>query len=227
MRLLAVDTATEVCGVALTDAGQPLAQRIVDQGLTHARVLMTTIHAVINDAGLALDALDGFVVTRGPGSFTGLRIGISTVKGLSLATGKPFIGVSTLAVLAQQASGDAPYICPMIDARRREVYWSLYRCRASNLSAVSAEHAGSLTEVLGTVPGACLYIGSGARQYRSTIESDSRYPVLFPDAGRDALQPVVVAQLGAQRLQNGCKEDLERFTPVYLRKSDAELARLT
>ena len=116
MRLLALDTATETCGIALLVDGGIQAELNFFHGQTHAKHLMSGVEAVLELTGVPLNDIDGFAVTRGPGSFTGLRIGISTVKGLALAMGKPVVGISSLDVLARQADNSQEWICPMIDA---------------------------------------------------------------------------------------------------------------
>ncbi|MFZ1984101.1 MAG: tRNA (adenosine(37)-N6)-threonylcarbamoyltransferase complex dimerization subunit type 1 TsaB [Desulfatitalea sp.] len=224
MRILAVDTATEVCGLALFVNGQVMAERSIAQGVTHSKVLMEALSTLLQEAGLDMATLDGLAVTRGPGSFTGLRIGISTVKGLVLATGKPLVGVSTLAVLAHQAPGGTPWVCPMIDARRKEVYWSLYRRQGDNLLRMLPEQAGSVVDAvnqLGREP--CLFIGNGAQLYAAVIGERLARTARLADAGLHALQPGMVARLGAQRLAQGHRDDVRRFIPVYLRPSDAQV----
>lgn len=227
MHVLAVDTATEVCGVALVSETGILSQALLDQGLTHAKVLMTAVQNVLSQGGMTVSSLDGLVVTRGPGSFTGLRIGISTIKGLAAATGIPIVGVSSLAVLAHQAPVDARRVCPMIDARRREVYWSCYERNESELIRVDEETAGSAGNVAGKMASGCLFIGNGAQLYRQVIEQRSPKPVRFAEEADHVLQPAVVARMGLSRLIAGEIDELDTFAPVYLRKSDAELDRQT
>jgi len=225
VRVLAVDTATEVCGVALASEAGVLAHERIDQGSTHARVLMGTIQTILGRCDIGLADLDGLVVTQGPGSFTGLRIGISAVKGMAAATGLPVVGVSTLAVLAHQAAENAGWVCPMIDARRREVYWSLYRRKDGAWQRTQEERAGSAGQAAACAPEACLFIGSGAQLYRQTIIEQAQLPARFAEAADNALNPAVVARLGLERLRRGEQESLDQFTPVYLRKSDAEIGR--
>ena len=121
MRVLAVDTATYSCSVAITDGDRLLSETTLVSGETHSRHLASLIEALTQTAGLSLEQMEGFAVSRGPGSFTGLRIGISTVKGLAVAGNRPMVGVSTLAALAWQVGPTDHLICPMIDARRDEV----------------------------------------------------------------------------------------------------------
>ncbi len=227
MRILALDTATEVCGLALWTNGQVQAQRSITQGLTHTKVLMQALQELLQETGTQVAEVDGWVVTQGPGSFTGLRIGISAVKGLALATGKPLAGVSTLAVLAHQALAhtQASWICPMIDARRQQVYWSLFQRQGGDLVLVLPERAGSVQEAMTLIGdrGPCLFIGNGARLYFETIQSDRGVKTQFADDALHDLQPGMVACLGSRRLAQGAPEDLHRFTPVYLRSADAQM----
>lgn len=227
MRLLAMDTATEVCGVAVHVDGRLLAQRIAQQGLTHTKVLMTNIDAVLRQSGLNLNDLDALVVSIGPGSFTGLRIGISTAKGLAMATGKPLVGISTLAVLAHQAPGGTEWICPMIDARRNEVYWTLYQRQGGTLKQVAVESAGPVHDALTAIKGPCVFIGNGAKQYADIITKQSIHPVTLASLQAHPIAPGVLACLGQKRMAQGIVETLDSFTPIYLRKSDAELGRKT
>jgi tRNA threonylcarbamoyladenosine biosynthesis protein TsaB len=224
MRILAVDTATEVCGVAVWEDDRVVAKMCADQGATHTRVLMESIRSVLDTCGLNPADLDAFVTTRGPGSFTGLRIGISTVKGLAAALSKPLVGVSTLAVLAHQAPAGTPHVCPMIDARRHEVYWSVYRRNDTGLVPVEPERAGTLDDVRLGGQGECLFIGNGAGLYAQALQERWPQRARLADAGLHALQPGVLASLGAQRYLAGDIEAAHGFSPVYLRKSDAELA---
>lgn len=225
MRLLALDTATAVCGVAVHVDGHLIAQRVIHQGLTHTKVLMTTIDSVLQQSGLDLTDLDALVVTKGPGSFTGLRIGISTAKGLSMATGKPLVGISTLSVLAHQAPVGTDWVCPMIDARRSEVYWALYQREGDLLRQVMAESAGPVHDPLKAIKGPCLFIGNGAKQYAEAITEQSVHAVHMASMQSHTIAPGVLAGLGQKRMEQGVAGTLDSLTPVYLRKSDAELGR--
>jgi tRNA threonylcarbamoyladenosine biosynthesis protein TsaB len=228
MRILAIDTATEICGLALWTNGQVQAHRSITQGLTHTKVLMQALQELLQETGTQVAEVDGWVVTQGPGSFTGLRIGISAVKGLALATGKPLAGVSTLSVLAHQALAytQASWICPVIDARRRQVYWSLFQRQEGVLVPVLPERAGSVEEamtLIGDRGGPCLFIGNGARLYSETIQAHMGAKAQLADDALHDLQPGMVARLGGRRLAQGAAEDPHRFAPVYLRSADAQM----
>ena len=227
MRILALDTATEVCGLALWADGQVQAHRSITQGLTHTKVLIQALQELFQETGTQVAQVDGWVVTQGPGSFTGLRIGISAIKGLALATGKPLVGVSTLSVLAHQALAptQASWICPMIDARRQQVYWSLFQRRGGDLVPVLPERAGTVEEAMTLIGDQepCLFVGNGARLYSKTIQVHMGTKAQLADDALHDLQPGMVARLGSRRLAQGTAENLHRFTPVYLRSADAQM----
>ena len=222
MNLLAVDTATEICGVALAVDGQVSAQLTLNFGQTHTRSIMGAIDALLSVSRLQIADIDLFVVTRGPGSFTGLRIGISTVKGLAVATGKPMVGISSLDVIAHQAAGGTQLVCPLMDARRKEVYWSLFRRHGENLVRQGNERVGSAEDIAMHIDDTCFFIGNGVPNYRHVLESSLQQAVVFAGQDDNAIRPGGLARLGWQRYQAGRFDDVEAFTPVYLRKSDAE-----
>jgi tRNA threonylcarbamoyladenosine biosynthesis protein TsaB len=225
MRILAVDTATEICGIGLSADGRSRMELILDQGMTHTKVLMEGIHALLALAETAPSDLDALAVTRGPGSFTGLRIGISAMKGMAHALGIPLLGVSSLEVLARQAPEGDTLVCPMIDARRREVYWSLYRRSEEGLKQVHPERVGPADDALDEVDAPCLFIGNGARLYTAMLKERRQDAVFMAEIALNIPRPALVASLAEKRMTAGQQEDILQFRPVYLRESDAELGR--
>jgi len=125
MRILAVDTATKSCSVAIVEKESIIAETTLFIEQTHSKHLMKMIDTALNLSGLTVSELDGFAVTRGPGSFTGLRIGISSIKGFAMASGKPVVGVSSLDSLAMQCCFSPYLVSPLLDARKGEVYYAL------------------------------------------------------------------------------------------------------
>jgi tRNA threonylcarbamoyladenosine biosynthesis protein TsaB len=223
MRILAVDTATEICGVGLTTNGRVHVELSFSHGQTHAKYLMQAVRNVLDLAGLNFQDVDAYAVTRGPGSFTGLRIGISTIKGLALATHKPVVGVSSLAVLAHQAGKTGGLICPMLDARRREVYWALYRWRDDAMVTLLPEQVGPPISVIDPIQGPCRFIGNGARLYKNEIANHLRYAASWMTGENARIRIGWVARLAGQKISQGLRDDIRTFGPVYVRKSDAEL----
>jgi tRNA threonylcarbamoyladenosine biosynthesis protein TsaB len=223
--LLAVDTATEICGAALAVDGQVKAELILNSGVTHTQSVMAAIENVLTMSGTDIGSVDAYAVTRGPGGFTGLRIGISTVKGLSFATGKPILGVSSLEVLAHQAPTDVELICTLLDARRNELYWALYHRQGAKIKSVVAEQVGPVADLAEKIDRPCYFIGNAVAQYQSEIENRLTTPAQWANHELNGIRPSVLAQLAQNRFRKGLIDDVRNFIPVYLRKSDAELAR--
>lgn len=223
MRLLAVDTATSICGVALVHHGSIEAAISLDTGQTHTRTIMDAIMSTMRFCGIDLQQINGFAVTQGPGSFTGLRIGISTVKGLATSMDKSMIGVSTLEALASQAHTACELVCPMIDARRGEVYWTLFHRQQGKLAALLPEQVGPAEQAVEQIDGACCFIGNGALAYRHTVEPLVHASSQWVTDDESRLSPAAVARIGWRLFQSGQSVDPALFAPVYLRKSDAEI----
>ncbi len=230
MRVLSVDTATRVCSVAVVENQGLLAELTVNHGHTHSTHLMPMIDQLLSQCRLSVHDLDGFAVTIGPGSFTGLRIGLSTVKGLAFATGKPAAGVSALEVLAHQFSCAGRPICSMIDARKGEVYAAGYIFRNGApvevwpAAAVTPEDAvaGMSTGISDGIAGECLFVGSGARLYQDKIAGLLGRWAAFAPAGQDDIRAATVGKLGIGRLIQGPFSPLYQLNPWYIRPSDAE-----
>jgi tRNA threonylcarbamoyladenosine biosynthesis protein TsaB len=202
---------------------------------THSKHLMEMINRVMGLSGLALSELDGFAVTRGPGTFTGLRIGISSVKGLSTASGKPVVGVSSLDALAVQASF-FPYlicplidarICPLIDARKGEVYSSRYRFRNGHLKKEADEHVSPPEKAVFDLNETCLFIGDGALIYQKMILNKMGEYAFFAPSFQNTIRASTVAYLSMNRFKNDDTDDVGMFVPHYIRRSDAELNLIT
>ena len=223
-KLLAVDTATQSCGIAIIADGHMHAELILSHGGTHTKQVLDAIDAVLKLEGdSSLTQFDAFAVTRGPGSFTGLRIGISTVKGLALATGKPIIGISSLAVLAHQAGGDAERVCSMIDARRNEIYWRIYRRGSAGIVALTEEQVGPVDKLVHQIETPCVLIGNAVPQYAAQLPGGIKQAIQCAPENDHTIRPAVLARLAWRRFQQGDVDDARGFAPVYLRKSDAEM----
>ena len=224
MKILAVDTATKSCSVAVVQENSLLAEITTARKQSHSKHLMEIISRVIRLSGLALSELDGFAVTRGPGTFTGLRIGISSIKGLSAASGKPIVGVSSLDALAMQASFFPYLICPLIDARKGEVYFSRYRLRNGQVKKEADEHVFPPEKALLDLNEACLFIGDGALNYQQTILNKMGTSAFFASSFQNTIRASTVAHLSMNKFKNNDTDDVDRLVPRYIRRSDAELS---
>ena len=221
MKILGVDTATKSCSVAVIDEKSVISEYTVNHQDTHSKFLMGMIHEVLDSCHLTVKDIDGFAVTIGPGSFTGLRIGLSTIKGLALATAKPVVGVSSLETLAYQISGSDKLICPMLDARRNEVYTARYRFRDLKLECEQLPWAISSEKTIENINESCIMVGEGSMLYRDLIKSALGSMVVFANFAQHIIRASTVAYIAMQRFKLYDTDDVRRIEPFYIRKSDA------
>ena len=221
MNLLAFDTATESCSIALLTDGKVAAEvNSLDKG-THSTRLLPMIDSLLRGQGVRLSEVDGFGTTIGPGSFTGLRIGISTLKGLVAATGKPVAAISTLEALAHQCTVDTKLICPFMDARKKEVYYCFYSRTPDGLKALSPERNASPAVAVDRIDSACAFIGDGALAYREMIRSALGRNAFFAQDAENTIRAATVALLAHRRIIAGDTDDPFSLAPHYIRESDA------
>ena len=223
MRVLAVDTSTRSCSVAVVAGGEVLAEVVSGNGLTHSRHLMAMVDSALELAGLDLSRTDGLAFTCGPGSFTGLRIGISTILGLAAATGKPIAGISGLDVLAMQAAAPGMTICPLIDGRRSEVYCGRYRWVNEELVKEAAEQVMSLEPAISGLSAPALFVGNGARLYQARIREHLGELARFAPDCQNTPRASTVAWISMKRFEIGDVDDIYRFEPMYIRRPDAKI----
>lgn len=230
MNILAVDTATKSCSVAVVNEKTIVSEYTVNHKDTHSKFVMGLIHEILAISHLTVKDLDGFAVTIGPGSFTGLRIGLSTVKGLALATGKPVVGVSSLAALAfpvciptsSPVTGSSALICPMLDARRDEVYTGGYRFNGTTLINELPPRAVRPDFAVKDINEPCIFVGDGAIAYAELIKSNLGPLAVFANFPGHVIRASAVGHIAMARFKNKDTDDPGRLKPVYLRKSDAE-----
>ncbi len=223
MKVLGIDTSTSCGSIGLIDDGKVISEYLLDCPETHSERLLRGIDFILKDAHLSIKEIDGWAVSIGPGSFTGLRIGISTIKGLALATQKPVAGVSTLDVLAFQVSPTPYLICPIMDARRGEIYTAFYRYDENSLKRVSIYRVLKPEELVHQIKEKTLLVGDGIKNYGQYFQSVLPSFVLYPPIPLHLPHGSSLALLGFECLRKGESLDLASFTPLYIRPSDAEL----
>ena len=223
MKILSIDTSTAICTVGLVDGNDVVAEAVDQSGQTHARHIMAMVDDTLNQTNLALEDVDGFGVVIGPGTFTGLRIGISTVQGMAYALSKPVAGITSLDALAVQADTELRYICPMVDARRQEVYYGLYELHAQELSQASPHQVASPADLLKQIQAPCYFLGTGARIYRQLISDTLGSRASFSEADMDRIHSSVIAKLARSHFQRTDVQKLPVVSPYYIRRSDAEV----
>jgi len=224
MNILGIETATRTGGVAVVSEEGVLAEYTLNIEVAHAERLMSTVERVLKDTGLTLSAIDGFGVSIGPGSFTGLRIGLATVKGLAFTTGKPVAAVPTLKALAWRIPFPACPVCPLLDARKQQVYAALYRRESDTIVEMMPETVIALPDLTRAITGDVLFTGEGARLFAREIRD------LF--AGRAHLAPLSalvpsaasVAEIAHRMIAEGLQAAPDEVTPKYIRRPEAEVA---
>jgi tRNA threonylcarbamoyladenosine biosynthesis protein TsaB len=219
MRILAVDTATKSCSVAIVEKKSIIAETTLFIEQTHSKHLMEMIDTVLNLSGLTVSEVDGFAVTRGPGSFTGLRISISSIKGFALASGKPVVGVSSLDSLAMQCCFSSYLISPLLDARKGEVYFSRYRFENGYLKKEVEEQAISLGQAVCDINEPCLFVGDGAKIYQNKIKDQIGDLAHFAPPYQNTIWASTVANISMAKFETNDTDDNSLLTPNYIRKS--------
>ncbi|MCB0402823.1 MAG: tRNA (adenosine(37)-N6)-threonylcarbamoyltransferase complex dimerization subunit type 1 TsaB [Flavobacteriales bacterium] len=214
--ILGIETATKICSVALSDGEQLLALKEEGGAYSHAEKLNGFIQDVLKDAGLTLNQLDAVAVSKGPGSYTGLRIGVSAAKGLCYALNKPLLAVDTLQAMALRMQGedpDADLYCPMLDARRMEVYTALYDSDHVASTPITAKiiNGDSFSDILAT--NRVVFFGDGAEKCRELLEVNPN--AKFSKEGLPSA--AFVNRLAYQKFLNGHTEDVAYFEPYYLK----------
>ena len=226
MKVLALETATLLGGVAIVSERRGLlAEARVNIKVLHAEQLFATIDWVLRASQNKIEAIDAIAISIGPGSFTGLRIGLSTAKGLCYASGKPLITIQTLDAFASTIPYTCYAICPMLDARKNEIYTALYRWQNNNLSKIKNELAVSPKDFIQTLKSDTVFIGDGAVKYRTQIESifEGKYKSMFPPLSMMIPSAVSVGEIALSLLKTNSFTDPFSATPFYIRKSEAEI----
>jgi len=227
MKLLAIDTSGRALSAAIYAAGEVLASGGVDSGRNHSLELLPLVDDLLRQNQLTFADFDVFAVTVGPGSFTGLRIGLATVKAWGQACGKSLVGVSTLDAIAATAaeSRSRDYIAPICDARRNEVYTALYRGgeRLSPDRAISPE---ALAKELARLDQPVMLAGDALAAYQPLFERQLKEKFRLPAQGNQLFFAAAAARLAAAKYLAGEGVDPAALLPVYLRLSEAEEKRL-
>lgn len=223
MRVLGVETATGQGGVAVVGPEGLLAEVTLSVTAGYAERLLPALEQLLAVADIRPETLDGYAISIGPGSFTGLRIGLATVKGLALATGKPLAAVPTLEALAATLPFCAHPVCPILDARKGGVYCALFALEGAEAVRLMEDTVCSLDALLPKITRPTVFIGDALASYGEALRRRLRGNALFPPPGRAGASPAVVAALGRARLLKGEAEDVDRLVPRYLRLAEAEI----
>ena len=244
MKILAIDSSGLVATVALVEDDKLIAEYTIHHKKTHSQTLMPMLNEIKQMTELQLDTIDAIAVASGPGSFTGLRIGAATAKGLAMGLAKPIIEVPTLEGLAYQMYGVSALVCPIMDARRNQVYTGLYRFAESSEPADDVNALGGpqfhlevlkescacdimkCIEVVNLFEQPVIFLGDGVPVFEALIREHATVPVYFAPAHRRLQSAASVGALAIEYAREGRFIEAKEHAPQYFRMSQAERERM-
>lgn len=225
MRILGLDSSGLVASVAVVEEDNMLAEYTVNYKKTHSQTLLPMLDEIARLIELDLNTIDAIAVAAGPGSFTGLRIGSATAKGLGLALDKPLISVPTVDGLAYNLYGCRNMVCPLMDARRNQVYTGVYQFDENGMEAIVPQCAVGIDEIIAQIneiSAPVTFLGDGVAVFRNYIAEHCQVPYSFAPAHMSKQRAAAVAALGLVYAKEGKLESAAEHRPDYLRLSQAE-----
>ena len=228
MRILALDSSGLVASVAIVEEEQTVAEYTVNYKKTHSQTLLPMLDEIVKMTDMDLQSIDAVAVAGGPGSFTGLRIGSATAKGLGLALNKPLIHIPTLEGMAYNLYGSSAVICPIMDARRKQVYTGIYRFEEGELKVLEDQTAIAVEELiqkLNEMGEEVVFLGDGVPVYADCLREGLSIPFIFAPANMNRQRASSVGLLGIEYFKQGKTETAREHQPDYLRVSQAERER--
>jgi tRNA threonylcarbamoyladenosine biosynthesis protein TsaB len=225
MKVLAVETATSWQSVAILDGSRVLARHDHDAAGSHAKLLLPTIDRLFRETSLTLKQLDGLAVSIGPGSFTGLRVGLATLLGFRTISGLPLVVVPTLEGMAWNLRGTSLPLCPILNSRRGELYWALFHWTSKDqLVRVMSEQVGTAAMLGSSLTGSVLVLGEGWTVEAPGIRASIAVSTTIVEAPDSAMKPsaVSIGLAGMARLRRGELAGIG-ISPLYVQRTAAEL----
>ena len=221
MKVLGIDTSTMTGAIGIVEGEEIISELRVNIAVTHSERLMLHVDGLLKSARLELGDIDALAVGVGPGSFTGLRIGLATVKGLAYATGKPVAGVGTLDVLAENLPYCDRMVCAVLDARKSQVYAALYRTSEGKAETVMAAAVMDPEELAGKIDAPAVFMGEGSRVYEKLLRDKLGDMAVFAPRSLGYPSGAAAAFLGAREIEAGRATDPFAIEPFYIRKFDS------
>lgn len=225
MKILAFDTSTSVASVAVTENQEILGEYLIHNKKTHSINLMPMADDLLKRLGLKPSQIDLFAACSGPGSFTGLRIGISSVKTMGYIFKKPVVGITSLDILVKNISGYNGIICPIMDARNRQVYTAIYNNNNAKTDKIFDYNGILIDELLNILKlknERIIFTGDAVKIYREEIAQNMGESAIFTPDYLNQQRASIVASLAYERFTGGNVENAFDMVPFYLRKSQAE-----
>jgi tRNA threonylcarbamoyladenosine biosynthesis protein TsaB len=226
MKVLAIETSTYSGSIAVSRDEEILGEYFLNMGPSHSERLVPSIGRLLGELAIDRKELGGIAVSLGPGSFTALRVGISTAKGIAYSLGIPVVGVSSLELLAMNLLYSPYQICAAIDARKGELFSALFRAAEGRVERVCEDMVANLEELCKKIKEKTIFIGEGALLYKDFLEDNelARERALFCPSYINYPRASSLAYSGFNRLREGRTDDVLALAPAYLRKPDAALS---
>lgn len=229
MKILAIDSSGMVASAAVVEDDKVLAEFNVNNKKNHSTTLLPMIDTLKDFLQLDLETLDAVAVSKGPGSFTGLRIGSATAKGIALALEKPIVEISTIEAMAYQLFGTEKLVCPLMDARRNQVYTGVYRFSGREIENAAEDMAVDIEEIIELINSKnepVIFLGDGVPVYKDVLEEKLCVPYEFALAFQNRQRAAALGILAIEYAKKGKITDPKMHRPQYLRLSQAERERL-
>ena len=223
MIVLSIDSSSKVATVAILKDDVLLGEYILNDKREHSVILMPLIENLLKECNLSIDDIDGYVVSKGPGSFTGLRIGMATIKGMSFGNNKPYISISSLDALAYNLISFNGIICPIMDALRENVYTAVYKNNNDRLEKIMDYTALDIDELVNLLKDKneeVIFVGDGLYKHKKYI-CDNFPKAHFAPVHLNIIRASSLGELGLNLLKNGICDD-SNSAPIYLKKPQAE-----
>jgi len=215
---LAIDTSTDTASIALVQDSEVLAELTWRSGQNHTVDLLPHLAHLLNQAKLNLQSTSGIIVARGPGSFNGLRVGISTAKGLAFSLGIPIVGIGTLAVEAYQHAETGLPICPIFNAGRGEIATAMYQMQGSDWRRLATEHITTVEALCSQITTKTIFCGEFIPIIASQLRKQLKQRAVIPASASRLRRASFLAELGLQRLKAGDYDNPATLQPIYLRR---------
>lgn len=228
MKVLGIESSATAASLAIVEDNQLVAEYTVVYKKTHSQTLLPMLDEIATMVELDLDSIDVIAVSAGPGSFTGLRIGSATAKGLALAKNKPIVSVPTVDALAYSLWGNPNLICPLMDARRKQAYTGLYRWNGDTFETIMPQCAIDLAEIISIINErgeSVVFVGDGVVPFAEDLKEGLKVEYRIAPAMLKDASAASVASLGMELAKQGKAEEAKNHKPDYLRLSQAERER--
>ncbi len=215
---LAIDTSTDTASLALVQEGEMLAELTWHCGQNHTVELLPQLVYLLNKTGVNLQSTRGVIVARGPGSFNGLRVGVSTAKGLAFSLGVPIVGISTLEVAAYQHAEAGLPVCPIFNAGREEIATAMYQQKRNKWHQLTAEHITTVEALCSQITTKTIFCGEFNSFVAVQLREQLKQRAIIPPSTARFRRAGFLAELGQQRLKAGDNDNPATLQPIYLRR---------